>query len=168
MSLVYGDKFKGNTKLYKSQFVLLFSRNDKLISAKNLILSATELSEKCYSSMFKNCSALNECPDLPATILATECYRDMFNGCTSITESPVLPAEKLVDGCYYSMFEGCRSLKQITMLANNNKAIRCLFHFTLGVASNGIFIIAKDADITIDNYRIEGCGIPNKWDIKEI
>lgn len=71
MSLIYGDNFTNQYRLPEDNvFKNLFSNNDKLISAENLILPATTLSTKCYNSMFGNCQNLIIAPELPATTLA--------------------------------------------------------------------------------------------------
>jgi hypothetical protein len=74
-------------------------------------LSATTLSDHCYTEMFQRCTSLTAAPALPATSLASSCYDDMFNGCTSLTVAPVLPATTLADNCYQWMFNNCTALK---------------------------------------------------------
>ena len=113
MSLLYGDNFIGETDLSvttSAPFKSLFIENNKLISAENLILPATTLSERCYNEMFYQCSSLTTTPELPATTLATACYANMFRDCTSLTTAPELPATILSEGCYSYMFENCTSL----------------------------------------------------------
>ena len=61
------------------------------------VLPATTLADRCYDSMFLNCSSLTQAPALPATTLADRCYENMFNGCTSLTKAPELPAETLAN-----------------------------------------------------------------------
>ena len=76
-------------------------------------LPATTLAHRCYSSMFKGCTALvTPMATLPATVLATRCYENMFEGCTSLTSTPTLPATNLTGAgwCYSAMFKGCTSL----------------------------------------------------------
>lgn len=121
MSLIYGDKFRGKTSFdvndYLHHFRSLFENNNKLINAKNLILPATTLTERCYEKMFKGCVNLRTAPKtLPATTLTNYCYTDMFNGCTSLINTPKLPATTLADDCYYSMFENCTNLTRVTSI----------------------------------------------------
>lgn len=114
-----------------------------ITSAKDLKLPATRLGMGCYCDMFRNCTLLEDMPELPAKSLSEECYdkmfmkcsslksaslssptfmddescTDMFNGCESMT-SATLPAE--VYACTESMngmFNGCSSLKSVTLPA---------------------------------------------------
>lgn len=121
MSLLYGDDFSDKFSLpdtisgttyprYEGSSCFEFKGN--LISAKDLVLPATTLKEKCYKDMFYGCSSLVEAPKLPATTLAERCYDNMFYGCTSLTNAPDLPAPTLADSCYYCMFKGCTSLTE--------------------------------------------------------
>ena len=110
MSLIYGDNFKNKLTINDYAFAGLFQECVNLISAKNLILPATTLTDSCYGAMFGNCTSLTTAPQLPATTLATQCYYGMFLGCTSLTAAPALPATTLASNCYYYMFGGCTSL----------------------------------------------------------
>ena len=113
MSLLYGDNYTNQTTFptgSANNFCYLLSNNTTLISAENLILSATTLVENCYGNMFEGCTSLTAAPALPATTLTYNCYGNMFNGCTSLTTSPVLPATTLATMCYDGMFWGCTSL----------------------------------------------------------
>ena len=69
------------------------------------------MANKCYGSMFQDCTALTQAPALPATTLSNSCYYYMFQGCTALTQAPALPATTLADYCYQHMFFGCTSLK---------------------------------------------------------
>ena len=111
MSLISGDSFANNKTLTDSYtFRRLFYGYTNLLSAENLILPATKLTEYCYSGMFEGCTSIETAPELPATTLATECYQFMFSGCTSLVNAPVLPAITLASSCYYYMFNGCTRL----------------------------------------------------------
>lgn len=89
----------------------LFANNTSIISAENLVLPATTLTDYCYAGMFNNCTSLITAPSiLPATTLANYCYDSMFRDCTSLTTAPELPATILEDACYWYMFYGCTSL----------------------------------------------------------
>ena len=96
-----------------------------IISAKNLILSASNLGDMCYYNMFYHCTNLIEAPELPATTLARACYYDMFYNCTSLIQAPELPATTLVDNCYESMFRYCTSLIQPPQLPATTLASSC-------------------------------------------
>ena len=112
MSLIYGDDFKNNLTISSTRaFYGLFSECVNLVSAENLVLPATTLTDSCYYNMFNGCTSLTIAPELPATTLASACYCDMFGNCASLTTAPKeLPATTLVDNCYAYMFEGCTSL----------------------------------------------------------
>ena len=120
MSLLYGDNFSNQTSLFNKDNALsyLFKDNTNLINAANLILPATTLGDRCYQSMFMNCSSLITIPSLPATTLANSCYTTMFGNCTSLVTVPynLLPATVLTYACYMSMFGGCTSLTTVPQL----------------------------------------------------
>lgn len=116
MSLISGDNFANNKTLTaKNTFEELFKSNDKtLISAENLVLPATTLTNGCYSQMFYGCTSLTTAPSvLPAITLAEGCYDLMFTDCTSLTTAPSLPATTLAEWCYWGMFQGCTNLVNI-------------------------------------------------------
>ena len=82
-------------------------------------LPATTMQHSSYHSMFSGCTSLTEAPQLPATTLGARCYESMFSGCTSLTEAPQLPAwqgQRWKDYCYFWMFSGCTSLTTIPSL----------------------------------------------------
>ena len=89
----------------------LFKGSTGLVSAKDLMLPASELTMNCYARMFSGCTQLNEAPELPATKMAGVCYEGMFAGCKQLNEAPELPATKMAYSCYHKMFEGCTSLR---------------------------------------------------------
>ena len=136
MSLLYGSSFTGNETTFPANSVGNFNRlfndvndedgyNRHLISASELILPATILTDFCYGEMFRNCIALTTAPALPATILTDFCYDSMFGGCSSLTAAPVLPATTLADHCYYGMFGGCSSLTAAPVLPATTLADYC-------------------------------------------
>lgn len=121
MSLLFGDNFIGQTSLSgkSNAFFNLFRNNNNLISASNLKLVATTLSDRCYRAMFDYCTSLTTAPELPATTLATYCYQLMFSSCVSLTTAPELPATTLAKRCYDSMFSECTSLTTAVLPATN-------------------------------------------------
>ena len=127
MSLLYGDDFEGKTSLDRANsFSGLFSGSTQLISAENMILPATILTDGCYGNMFQGCVSLTTAPlELPATTLADGCYISMFIGCTSLTTPPKLPATTLANGCYFMMFDGCTSLVTAPQLLATTLAENC-------------------------------------------
>jgi len=142
MSLLYSDNFEDKTSFPEGSeytFGHLFEDAPSLVSAKDLILPATTLTEECYSFMFAGCTSLTEAPQLPATTLANDCYQAMFSACTALTEAPQLPATTLVGQCYEYMFQGCTLLNEITIYANDNSAKGCLDSWLDNVAEDGYF-----------------------------
>lgn len=190
MSLVYGANFEGQTSLSGKNYIFknMFSNNQNLMDAENLVLPATTLATYCYQYMFSNCTSLvtapalpattlaSNCygdmfsgctslvnaPELPATTLAMECYESMFSGCTSLTTAPELPARTLVEGCYELMFADCSSLNYIKCMANDISATDCTVSWVEGVASSGTFVkYFMMEDWIQDDYS----GIPTGWTI---
>lgn len=112
MSLIYGDNFIGRTTISPNYALSgIFDSCTGIVSAENLKLPATTLTQDCYSHMFWNCTSLVTAPrELPAATLADYCYYEMFRGCTSLTTAPLLPATTLAINCYDGMFMNCSSL----------------------------------------------------------
>ena len=111
MSLIDSTGFATAETLTDSYtFCKLFYNCSGLVSAENLILPATALTDSCYHTMFYNCASLTAAPELPATTLASDCYAYMFINCNSLTTAPALPATTLANNCYWGMFQGCTSL----------------------------------------------------------
>ena len=190
MSLLFGDKFKGQTDLTGKDFafVYLFSSNSNLVNAQNLSLPATTLAVNCYYNMFDGCTSLETAPKLPSTTLAAGCYHYMFYGCTSLTSAPELPATELAQSCYFGMFRGCKSLttapelpaetlvsscyEQMFISCSSLNYIKAMFTTTPGidytdgwvgsVGSSGTFV--KNSAATWD---VTGrSGIPSGWTVQ--
>ena len=100
MSMLFGDEGKNRTYLPNYAFLKLFYKNEKIISSKELLLTASRLSNQCYRSLFSSCKFLVDTPKLPATTLAHGCYYTMFSSCTSLTTAPELSATTLAQYCY--------------------------------------------------------------------
>ena len=163
MSILFGDNFVGQTSLSgkNNAFAALFRTNNNIISAKNLILPATTLSENCYASMFNNCTSLTTAPSvLPATTLANSCYQEMFISCTSLVKAPELPAKTLVYNCYREMFNFCKKLNYVKMLATDVSASLCLLDWLNNVSATGTFVKASSATLPTG-----GSGIPSGWTV---
>ena len=136
MSLINKTDFVTATTLENANtFAWLFRECTGLTSTENLVLPATILSERCYSSMFADCTSLTIAPALPATTLAEGCYNSMFYGCTSLTTAPALPATTLANYCYANMFVGCTSLTTVPSLPATNLAEGCYEHMFDGCSS---------------------------------
>ena len=106
-----------------------------IVSAGELKLPATVLSNSCYSSMFYGCTSLTAAPELPATVLSNSCYNYMFYGCTSLTAAPELPATVLSHSCYNYMFSGCTSLTAAPELPATALAEYCYSNMFYGCTS---------------------------------
>ena len=146
MSLIYGGNYVNKYSLNKENLFGFLFESSSVVSAKELILPAknisngcyrdmfrfcyslkyapeslpaTTLADACYALMFYDCTALTTAPELPATTLAEHCYDSMFEVCTSLTTAPELLAPTLVSGCYREMFNGCSKLSYIKCLAEN-------------------------------------------------
>ena len=126
MSLVAGDDYQSSTSFSGTYvFGRLFFECYGVISAENMVLPATTLTNYCYDGLFYNCISLKKGPDLPAKTLADYCYRNMFFGCTSLETAPKLPATVLAKNCYIMMFCGCLSLKSAPALPATTLAAYC-------------------------------------------
>ena len=159
MSLIYGDNFVGKTTMSGSYNFCSLFKQSKAVSAENLILPATSLTECCYRAMFSKCTTLEVAPALPATTLAPYCYYYMFEDC-AITSAPELRAPTLVSNCYGNMFTGCRSLNYILCLAVDKSASNCLTNWVSRVSSTGTFV--KKASVT---WTTGNSGIPTNWTV---
>lgn len=162
MSLIYGDNFVGQTTFNGGtyNFCSIFKKL-KVVSAENLILPATTLTNYCYRAMFSWCTYLEEPPQLPATTLAQGVYWYMFEKC-AITTAPDLLAETLVAECYGSMFTGCASLNFIKCMANAGfSTTNCKQNWVQNVASSGTFV--KDSGVAVSTWGRGANGIPTNW-----
>lgn len=172
MSLIYGDDFVGQTTMSGTYNFCSLFKQSKCISAENLILPATTLTNDCYRAMFSLCTTLVTAPQLPATTLANECYWYMFEAC-GITTAPDLLAPALVNKCYGHMFVGCSSLNYIKCLATSGINTTNLNSWvgkknaeaTLGVAATCTFVKANNADWSEASGT---SGIPTNWTIREM
>jgi len=165
MSLLYGDNFVGQYDLGNNTriFARLFQESG-VVSAENLVLPATTLSNYCYEYMFYGCASLVTVPKLPATTLAERCYQNMFQYCASLTTAPELPATTLAIGCYKSMFYGCTNLNYIKCLATDKSASSCTSYWVYGVQTNsGTFV--KAASMT--SWTTGANGIPTNWTVQD-
>jgi len=118
-----------------SAFECLFDSNSALTDASNLLLTADELTEYCYSGMFYGCENLEVAPQLPATVLAENCHYEMFRDCTSLKAAPSLSATELKKYCYFAMFKNCESLEAAPELPAETVAENCYFEMFSGCKS---------------------------------
>lgn len=88
-------------------------------------LPATTLTYGCYDGMFFNCTSLVQAPELPATMVGEFSYNSMFYGCSSLTQAPALPATKLAKRCYTGMFKNCTSLTSAPVLPATELVSNC-------------------------------------------
>ena len=172
MSLLYGSNFTGNEKRFPTTDTYIFNyifggtptnKNTILLSANELLLPATTLTDYCYSYMFRYCTVLASAPELPATTLKNSCYASMFQEC-SLTETPLLPAKILVNRCYFSMFLNCSKLNKVTCLATSNINVsNSTYKFVNGASAAGTFIKAKGV-----TWPSGQNGIPSGWTVTEV
>lgn len=164
MSLLYGDNFVGQTNLTSKDYAFyqLFINCSKLINAKNLSLPATTLADRCYDSMFQNCTSLTTAPELPATTLTTNCYQYMFRGCTNLTTAPELPATTLVSNCYKGMFQNCTNLNYIKAMFTTTPSTTYTSNWVSGVAASGTFVKNSAAEWDVTGVH----GIPTGWTVE--
>lgn len=157
MSLIYGDNFVGNNTLTGTYNFCSIFKQSKAVSAENMILPATTLTNYCYRAMFSLAPNLITPPALPATTLAQGCYWYMFESCPMST-APDLLAETIVAEAYGHMFTGCSNLNYIKCLATTKSASKCLEGWVNNVAATGTFV--KDANTS---WSTGNNGIPTGW-----
>lgn len=123
-------------------------------------LPATTLAAGCYSNMFSSCTGLTTAPKLPATTLAARCYRSLFEGCTGLTTVPLLPATTLAEECYREMFSSCTGLTSVPELPATTLATGCyrsMFNSCLGLTSAPLLPATTLAEVCY--YRMfDSCG----------
>lgn len=190
MSLIDPNNFANLTTLTGGQYTHQYAfegllQGTNVVSAKELVLPATALTQYCYQRMFQYCTSLTDTPELPATDLDSYCYGAMFMGCDKITTAPALPATTLADFCYEWMFQGCTGLTSSPTLSastiengsymgmfrncSNINYIECYATSFVsaatslwvdGVASAGTFV--RDSAST---WSVGIDGIPTGWDV---
>lgn len=189
MSMVSGDNYVNATTVAPHAFCEMFcGTGQKIYSARNLILPATELGSYCYSGMFETSHI--SCPPavLPATTLSEGCYSNMFSY-TSIKEAPVICATTLANSCCKYMFNSCMSLETGPELMAKNLVAYC-YSSMFNNCYKLNYIKAMFTDSTIPNYALSmwvqmvyskngtfvknqassfstrgSSGIPNGWEI---
>ena len=157
MSLVYGDNFASQFTLTGTYTFCSMFKLSNVVSAENLILPATTLSNYCYRAMFSKASSLVAAPALPATTLSTGCYYYMFEDCV-FYEAPELLAPTLVNQCYYYMFTGCSNLNYIRCTATSIGATECTKGWVTNVANQGTFV-----RVGATSWGRGVNGIPTNW-----
>lgn len=135
MSLVYGDNFVGQTTLSEMYAFTSLFKGLNIVSAKNLILPATTLTQSCYWNMFAECASLTTAPELPATTLA--------------------------GGCYNTMFYNCYNLNYIKCLATDASITNYTANWVSGVPSSGTFVKAA----SMNDWPTGVNGIPQGWTV---
>ena len=162
MSLIDGNNYE-NLKAFTAPYAFcgLFIGCEGLLSAEDLVLPATELTEGCYWDMFYQCSHLTRAPSLPATKLADYCYYGMFDQCASLAISPKLPAKEIAEACYWMMFNGCSSLSVAPDLPATNLKNYCYDAMFSGCSSLKIAPNLPATVMAIDCYKemFRGCAI---------
>ena len=159
-----------------------------------LVLPVTEMADKCYMQMFRNCTSLTRTPEfrvektayrccynmfrqcsnltdvsgieLPAMELSIDCYRELFRQCTNLKGAvPELPAPTLVKECYRQMFANTK-ITSVTCLATNISAQDCTTAWMTDVpnSSTSTFYVASGMKSV---WSRSNNGIPDKWAVKE-
>lgn len=187
MSMVAGDNFQTATTFSANYVFLSFLSFSGLVSAENMILPATALTNSCYKNMFSdtritiapelpaeslaqscymnlfyNVDTLVVPPELPATTLPSYCYRGMFQNCKSLTTAPELPALTVISAQYYDMFQGCSNLNYIKCLATRieNNGTR---DWVRNVAATGTFV----KNVSMTGWTTGTSGIPSGWTVQD-
>lgn len=112
MSMSHGDDYVNATEITQSyQFQSLFANAANIVSAENLVLPATTLTDYCYKSLFYKCTSLiKSFSVLPASIAPTWAYAVMFRDCSNLQDAPEILATSIRDyGCKL-MFADCKKL----------------------------------------------------------
>lgn len=165
MSLIYGDNFVGETTMTGTYNFCSIFKQSTAVSAENLILPATTLTNYCYRAMFSKAYDMAAAPALPATTLAQGCYWYMFEECP-ITTAPNLDATELVAECYGHMFEKCSNLNHIKCLATSGfKKTNVLANWVTGVSAIGTFVKDANTAIASDKWTRGVSGIPTNWTV---
>ena len=137
MSLLYGNRFKGNEKYFPSGNTYIFYElfyytsvnQNKLIDASKLLLPALSVGERCYSAMFKSNAKLLYSPQvLPATSLGKQCYSAMFNLCSSLITVPEIKAKTTAVRCFQNMFDRCSSITSTPALQAKTLSTYCYYN----------------------------------------
>ena len=170
MSLLYGDDFYDKTTLPDGStrtFYKMFYNCSYLMSARDLILPETSLTEYCYGGMFQSCSRLIYAPKLPATSLWVNCYNSMFYGCSRLWYAPELPATTLKTNCYAQMFYSCNNLKYLKCLSNNISNSSYVSQW-LPSANSSYYAILETSASSISNLgtywvTIDNGKVPIRW-----
>lgn len=164
MSLLYGDRFAGETTFpegSENTFARLFYGNTTIFNhpSKTLVLPAITMTNYCYGEMFLGCTNLTTAPELPAKTLAVGCYKSMFQGCTSLTTAPDLLAETGATSCYQSMFNGCSNLTSVRCYINPYNTTTYTSTWLSNVASSGTVYTKSGTSWK----SITSSGIPSGW-----
>ncbi|MBR4735224.1 MAG: hypothetical protein IK052_03950 [Bacteroidales bacterium] len=156
-----------------------------------LILPVTDLANKCYMQMFRNCTSLTRAPQfrvegtayrccynmfrqctnltdisgiqLPAMTLSVDCYRELLRDCTKLAgAAPMLPAPTLVQECYRQMLSNTK-ITSIVCLATNISATSCTENWMSGVSNVNTSTFYKAPSMT--SWTRNDSGIPSKWKV---
>jgi len=123
MSLINKTNFQNLTTLTGDYaFASLFA-SSKVVSAENLALPATTLSNQCYRGMFKDCVNLtNVVSVLPAKTATLKCYQQMYLHCTGLTQIRCnIDLENTATDCCNAMFSGCTNVTNTYQYSELNK-----------------------------------------------
>ena len=161
MSLVkpdYNDDAKISTSLLS-----LFNGATRITDASNLKLPATILAvDAVYRYMFMGCTGLKKAPKiLPAMTLTDQCYDSMFRNCTALETTPYLPATTMKYRCYNQLFNNCTKVNSISaeFTSWGDASTDAWFgNWVTGVAASGDFYCPAALPNQTGNSKI-----PNGW-----
>ena len=160
MSLIGGDNFSGLTSFTTNWSFHDLLNTTNVVSAKNLILPVTTLTQCCYRAMFAHAKQLVEAPELPATTLANSGYCYMFQDCTALQKAPDLLAENIVGECYVGMFNSASTLNYIKCTATGGVTTGNTREWVKVVSNTGTFIRAANV-----NWTRGVNGVPTNWEL---
>lgn len=112
-SLIDSDDYKDvETISANGALAALFRDNDGVVSARDLLLTATTVSNACYQQMFQGCVNMTEAPkDILAANGAANVFSQMFSGCTNLATPPErIYGTAMGDHGAYRMFYNCKAL----------------------------------------------------------
>lgn len=167
-NLVYGNGNSGMINKFKSNNAVfnIYGNIMSLIDSDGFATATTLQSTYTFAEMFGKCTGLTSAKNLimPATTLTERCYRSIFNGCTRLTTAPELPAATKPNGSYDYMFNNCTSLQYVKCLAINVSATPLSNNGWLNnVSPTGTFVKHPDA-----TWESGVHGIPNGWTVQEV
>ncbi len=163
MSLLHDSSFEDKVAFTQTDVFVYLFKNGKIVSAADLLLPATTLTESCYNFMFNACTEMTNGPaELPATTPKAYCYQRMFNYCPKMESAPVIQLQTLITACCNYMFANCGKLAYVKAMFLTEPSTSYTNAWLSNVAASGTFV--KNAAATWD---VSGSsGIPTGWTVE--